>query len=65
MLVPEVVMDDVGHLGASPTEGCADLPGSPAEGVRMKYMIMTFGEAATMLETQDPDWIREMMSVPA
>ena len=24
-------------------------------------MIMTFGEAATMLETQDPDWIRGMI----
>ena len=27
----------------------------------MKYMIMTFGEAATMLETQDPEWIRGMI----
>jgi hypothetical protein len=27
----------------------------------MKYMIMTFGEAATMLETQDPGWIRGMI----
>ena len=27
----------------------------------MKYMIMTFGEAVTMLETQDPDWIRGMI----
>jgi hypothetical protein len=27
----------------------------------MKYMIMTFGEAATMLETQDVDWIRGMI----
>jgi len=24
-------------------------------------MIMTFGEAAAMLETQDPDWIRGMI----
>lgn len=28
----------------------------------MKYMIMTFGEAATMLETQDPEWIRGMIA---
>lgn len=27
----------------------------------MKYMIMTFGEAATMLETADPEWIRGMI----
>jgi hypothetical protein len=27
----------------------------------MKYMIMTFGEAATMLETRDPGWIRGMI----
>jgi len=27
----------------------------------MKYMIMTFGEAATMLETQSKDWIKEMI----
>jgi len=31
------------------------------EGVSMKYMIMTFGEASTMMETQDPDWIRGMI----
>ena len=27
----------------------------------MKYMIMTFGEAATMMETKSTDWIREMI----
>jgi hypothetical protein len=27
----------------------------------MKYMIMTFGEASTMLETADPEWIRGMI----
>jgi len=28
----------------------------------MKYMIMTFGEAATMKETKSTDWIREMIA---
>ena len=27
----------------------------------MKYMIMMFGSAAEMMETQSPDWIREMI----
>ena len=27
----------------------------------MKYMIMMFGDAATMMETQSTDWIREMI----
>lgn len=27
----------------------------------MKYMIMMFGSAEEMLETQDPDWVREMI----
>lgn len=27
----------------------------------MKYMIMMFGEAATMLESQPTEWIREMI----
>jgi hypothetical protein len=27
----------------------------------MKYMIMMFGSAAGMMETQPPDWIREMI----
>lgn len=27
----------------------------------MKYMIMMFGEAGTMMETASPDWIREMI----
>ena len=29
----------------------------------MKYMVMTFGEAAEMFETQSKDWIREMIGV--
>ena len=28
----------------------------------MKYMIMTFGEASTMLETKSTDWIKEMIA---
>lgn len=28
----------------------------------MKYMIMMFGEAGTMMETASPDWIREMIA---
>jgi len=28
----------------------------------MKYMIMMFGSAAEMMETQSPDWIREMIA---
>lgn len=28
----------------------------------MKYMIMTFGEAATMMEVASPEWIREMIA---
>ncbi len=28
----------------------------------MKYMIMTFGEAATMMETKSAEWIREMIA---
>jgi hypothetical protein len=28
----------------------------------MKYMIMMFGEAATMMETRSPEWIDEMMA---
>jgi len=27
----------------------------------MKYMIMMFGDAATMLETKSPEWIEEMI----
>jgi len=27
----------------------------------MKYMIMMFGEAATMMETATPEWIEEMI----
>ncbi len=27
----------------------------------MKYMLMTFGEASTMIETVSADWIREMI----
>ncbi|MPZ89613.1 MAG: hypothetical protein GEU81_16425 [Nitriliruptorales bacterium] len=27
----------------------------------MKYMIMMFGDAATMMETQSPEWIRDMI----
>jgi hypothetical protein len=27
----------------------------------MKYMIMTFGEAATMMETKSKDWITDMI----
>jgi hypothetical protein len=29
----------------------------------MKYMVMTFGEAAEMLETQSKEWIRGMIEV--
>ena len=28
----------------------------------MKYMVMMFGEAATMMETQPTEWIREMIA---
>lgn len=28
----------------------------------MKYMLMMFGDAATMLETKSPEWINEMMA---
>ncbi len=28
----------------------------------MKYMIMMFGSAGEMMETQSPDWIREMIA---
>jgi hypothetical protein len=27
----------------------------------MKYMIMMFGSAGEMMETQEPEWIREMI----
>jgi hypothetical protein len=27
----------------------------------MKYMLMMFGDAATMMETQSPEWIKEMI----
>jgi hypothetical protein len=27
----------------------------------MKYMIMMFGSAESMMETQTPDWVREMI----
>ena len=27
----------------------------------MKYMVMMFGDAGTMLETASPEWIREMI----
>lgn len=27
----------------------------------MKYMIMMFGEASTMMETKSPEWIEEMI----
>jgi hypothetical protein len=27
----------------------------------MKYMLMMFGDAATMTETQSPEWIKEMI----
>jgi hypothetical protein len=36
--------------------------GAPDEGIdQMKYMVMMFGEAATMMETQTKEWIREMI----
>jgi len=28
----------------------------------MKYMIMMFGDAATMMQTRSPEWIKEMMT---
>ena len=28
----------------------------------MKYMLMMFGDAATMMETRSPEWIQEMMA---
>jgi hypothetical protein len=28
----------------------------------MKYMIMMFGDAATMMETRSPEWITEMIA---
>ena len=28
----------------------------------MKYMIMMFGDAGTMMETKSPEWIREMIA---
>jgi hypothetical protein len=28
---------------------------------RMKYMLMMFGDAGTMMETRSPEWIREMI----
>jgi hypothetical protein len=28
----------------------------------MKYMIMMFGDAATMMETKTPEWIKEMFA---
>ena len=28
----------------------------------MKYMIMMFGDAASMMETQSPEWIKEMIA---
>ena len=30
--------------------------------VEMKYMLMTFGEASTMMEAKSPEWIREMIA---
>jgi hypothetical protein len=27
----------------------------------MKYMLMMFGDAGTMMETQSPEWIKEMI----
>jgi hypothetical protein len=28
---------------------------------RMKYMLMMFGDAGTMMETRSPEWIKEMI----
>ena len=28
----------------------------------MKYMLMMFGDAADMMETREPEWIREMIA---
>ncbi|KAA0023649.1 YciI family protein [Antrihabitans cavernicola] len=28
----------------------------------MKYMIMMFGDAGTMMETQTPEWVRDMIA---
>jgi hypothetical protein len=28
----------------------------------MKYMIMMFGDAATMMETRSPEWVKEMIA---
>jgi hypothetical protein len=28
----------------------------------MKFMIMMFGDAATMLETRSPEWVKEMIA---
>lgn len=36
--------------------------GVPIEGVDVKYMIMMFGDAATMYETQSAEYIKDMMT---
>jgi hypothetical protein len=32
------------------------------EGGEMKFMLMMFGDAATMTQTRSPEWIREMIA---
>jgi hypothetical protein len=47
---------------AAPTQRRARPPRVPDEGRdEMKYMIMMFGEAASMLETRSREWIEEMI----
>jgi hypothetical protein len=36
-------------------------PAAPTKGVWMKYLIMMFGDQATMMETRSTEWIRSMI----
>jgi hypothetical protein len=42
-------------MGEAPTQGAT------SKEFEMKYMIMMFGSAEGMMETADPEWIREMI----
>jgi hypothetical protein len=53
--------EDVENARAAPTYGWMRSQRAPDEEKTMKYMVMMFGTAEEMFETQSPEWIKEMI----
>jgi len=57
---PSMRMRDAGSTGNDGTEHPLEVPDQGSDDV--KYMLMMFGDAATMVETKSPEWIQEMIA---